>query len=75
MNQVYHQRVAGGTFRLMVPPDNFHKTRGQVPMFQKTGPHLRVINPEHRKMLEQQMEKFFFGEGADAPEGYVPPKS
>ena len=36
---------------------------------------LSPINPEHRKMLEQQMEKFFFGEGSDAPEGYVPPKS
>lgn len=36
---------------------------------------LSPINPEHRKMLEDQMEKFFFGEGADTPEGYVPPSA
>lgn len=34
---------------------------------------LTPINPEHRKLLEQEMEKFFFGEGAQTPEGYVPP--
>lgn len=36
---------------------------------------LSPMNPEHRKMLEEQMEKFFFGEGADTPEGYVPPSA
>lgn len=36
---------------------------------------LSPMNPEHRKMLEDQMEKFFFGEGADTPEGYVPPST
>ena len=30
------------------------------------------INPEHRAFLEAEMEKFFFGEGSEAPEGYVP---
>ncbi len=34
---------------------------------------LTPINPEHRKLLEQEMERFFFGEGSQAPEGYVPP--
>jgi len=34
---------------------------------------LTPINPEHRKYLEEQMEAFFFGEGGDAIEGYVPP--
>ena len=34
---------------------------------------LSPINPEHRKFLETEMEKFFFGEGSEAPEGYVPP--
>ncbi len=34
---------------------------------------LSPINPEHRKMLEDQMEKFLFGEGAETPEGYTPP--
>jgi Fe-S cluster biosynthesis and repair protein YggX len=28
-----------------------------------------------RKFLEQEREKFLFGEGAATPEGYVPPKS
>jgi Fe-S cluster biosynthesis and repair protein YggX len=35
---------------------------------------LSPINPEHRKFLEGEMEKFFFGEGSAAPEGYVPPE-
>lgn len=34
---------------------------------------LSPIDPKARKFLEEQMEKFFFGEGADMPEGYVPP--
>lgn len=36
---------------------------------------LSPVNPEHRKLLEEQMEKFFFGEGSDTPEGYVPPSA
>ena len=35
---------------------------------------LSPIKPEHRKFLEGEMEKFFFGEGAEMPEGYVPPE-
>jgi Fe-S cluster biosynthesis and repair protein YggX len=35
---------------------------------------LTPIEPQARKFLEEQMEKFFFGEGAAVPEGYVPPK-
>ena len=34
---------------------------------------LSPINPEHRKFLETEMEKFFFGEGSELPEGYVAP--
>lgn len=34
---------------------------------------LSPINPEHRKMLEEQMEKFFFGDGGATPQGYTPP--
>ena len=30
------------------------------------------IDPESRKFLETEMEKFFFGEGSAIPEGYVP---
>jgi Fe-S cluster biosynthesis and repair protein YggX len=36
---------------------------------------LSPINPEHRKFLENEMENYFFGEGSQAPEGYVPPES
>src|ERR1700733_1577197 len=32
------------------------------------------IEPKARKFLEAEMEKFFFGEGSKAPEGYQPPK-
>jgi Fe-S cluster biosynthesis and repair protein YggX len=34
---------------------------------------LTPIEPKDRKFLEEQMEQFFFGEGATVPEGYVPP--
>ncbi len=34
---------------------------------------LSPIEPKARKFLEEQMEKYFFGEGAEIPEGYVPP--
>ena len=33
---------------------------------------LSPINPEHRAYLEAEMEKYFFGEGSEEPEGYVP---
>ena len=33
---------------------------------------LSPINPEHRKFLEGEMEKYLFGEGSEVPEGYVP---
>ena len=34
---------------------------------------LTPIEPEARKFLEREMEKFFFGGGSEAPGGYVPP--
>lgn len=36
---------------------------------------LSTIDPKARQFLEQEMEKFFFGDGAAKPEGYVPPES
>jgi len=33
---------------------------------------LTPIEPKARKLLEEEMEKFFFGEGSEKPEGYVP---
>lgn len=59
--------------------DNVSKEAWQMWLGQQTmlinEYRLSPINPEHRKLLEEQMEKFFFGEGADTPEGYVPPSA
>jgi len=33
---------------------------------------LTPIEPKARKFIEEEMEKFFFGEGSDRPEGYRP---
>lgn len=35
---------------------------------------LSPLNPEHRAYLEAEMEKYFFGQGSEKPEGYVPKK-
>ena len=34
---------------------------------------LNLADVRARKYLMSQMEKYFFGEGADQPSGYVPP--
>ena len=36
---------------------------------------LSPMEPKARKFLEGEVEKFFFGAGSAAPEGYQPPKS
>ena len=33
---------------------------------------LTVVDPKARQFLEEQMARFFFGGGAERPEGYVP---
>ncbi|MBT8093170.1 MAG: oxidative damage protection protein [Gammaproteobacteria bacterium] len=35
---------------------------------------LTPIEPQARKFLEEEMEKFFFGEGSSAPTEFVPPE-
>jgi Fe-S cluster biosynthesis and repair protein YggX len=35
---------------------------------------LSPIDPKARKFLEEEMEKFFFGEGAAKIDNYVPPE-
>ena len=35
---------------------------------------LTPVEPKARKFLEGEMEKFFFGSGSQAPEGFQPPK-
>lgn len=36
---------------------------------------LNLADQRHRKYLAEQMEKHFFGEGADQVSGYVPPSA
>jgi Fe-S cluster biosynthesis and repair protein YggX len=36
---------------------------------------LNLADQKARKYLQEQMEKHFFGDGADVATGYVPPKS
>jgi Fe-S cluster biosynthesis and repair protein YggX len=36
---------------------------------------LNPLDPNSQKIMGEQMEQFFFGEGAKLPEGYVPPKA
>ena len=33
---------------------------------------LSAMDPKHRKFLEEEMEKFFFGEGSASVDGYTP---
>ncbi|HET9679201.1 MAG TPA: oxidative damage protection protein [Gammaproteobacteria bacterium] len=35
---------------------------------------LATVDPEARKFLEDEMQKFLFGEGSDKPGGYVAPE-
>ncbi len=35
---------------------------------------LNPLDPNAQKIMEEQMELFFFGEGAKVPEGYVAPQ-
>ncbi len=36
---------------------------------------LNMMDPKARKYLTEQMERHFFGSGADTASGYVPPNS
>jgi Fe-S cluster biosynthesis and repair protein YggX len=36
---------------------------------------LNPLDPQSQRVMEEQMEQFFFGEGAKLPEGYVAPKA
>ncbi|WP_277987604.1 Fe(2+)-trafficking protein [Vibrio sp. Vb0877] len=36
---------------------------------------LNLADARARQYLARQMERFFFGEGADQPAGYVPPSN
>jgi len=34
---------------------------------------LTLYDPNHQQFLREQLEEFFFGEGAQLPEGWTPP--
>ena len=36
---------------------------------------LTPIEPKDRKFLEEEMEKFFFGEGSEKPQEFIQPES
>ncbi len=36
---------------------------------------LSALDPKARQFLEEEMEKFFFGDGSDKPEGYIAQES
>ena len=36
---------------------------------------LNPLDPASQKIMEEQMDQYFFGEGAKLPEGYVPPRA
>lgn len=36
---------------------------------------LSTIDPKARAFLAEQMEKFFFGDGAEVPDDYIPPEA
>ncbi|HBC58443.1 MAG TPA: oxidative damage protection protein [Gammaproteobacteria bacterium] len=37
--------------------------------------HLSMVDPQARKLLAEEMQKFLFEGGTDKPEGYVAPES
>jgi Fe-S cluster biosynthesis and repair protein YggX len=57
--------------------ENVSKEAWQMWMRQQTmlinENRLSVVDPNARKFLEEEMEKFFFGEGSATPAGFVPP--
>jgi Fe-S cluster biosynthesis and repair protein YggX len=59
--------------------DNISKEAWQMWLRQQTMMineyRLTPIDPNHRKMLETEMVKFLFDEGASEPEGFTPPKA
>ena len=57
--------------------DNVSKEAWQQWLAQQTmlmnEKRLSPMNPDDRKFLESEMEKFFFGEGSATVDGYVAP--
>lgn len=55
--------------------ENASKEAWQMWMKQQTmlmnENRLSPIDPKHRQFLVEEMEKFFFGDGSETPEGYT----
>ena len=83
VNCVLLQREAEGLERLTYPGDLGQRVFDNVSKeaWQKWLGHqtilmneyrLSPINPKDRKFLEEEMDKFFFGEGASAVDNFTP---
>ena len=84
VNCVRLQREAEGLDRVPYPGelgqrifDNVSKEAWQEWLRHQTmlinENRISPVDPKARKFLEQQMEQFFFGEGAELPPDYRPP--
>ena len=84
VNCVRLQREAEGLDRVPYPGelgqrifDNVSKEAWQEWLRHQTmlinENRISPMDPKARKFLEQQMEQFFFGEGAELPPDYRPP--
>jgi Fe-S cluster biosynthesis and repair protein YggX len=83
---VHLKREAEGLDRIPYPGplgqriyDNISKEAWQLWLRHQTmlinEYRLSPIEPKARKFLVEEMEKFLFGDGSQAPEGYVSPGS
>ncbi len=87
MSRVVHciklNREADGLDRMPYPGelgqkifDNVSKQAWQEWLKQQTmlinEYRLSPVDPKSRKFLEEQMDKYFFGDGAEAPPDFVP---
>ncbi|MET0104520.1 MAG: oxidative damage protection protein [Sedimenticola sp.] len=83
VNCVKLNREAEGLDRVPYPGelgqrifDNVSKEAWQMWMQQQTmlinEYRLTPVDPKSRQFLEEQMEKFFFGDGSETPEGFTP---
>jgi Fe-S cluster biosynthesis and repair protein YggX len=83
--QCVHLKKAGDGLEFLPYPgelgkriyDNVSKEAWQLWMKHQTmlvnENRLNLADAKARQYLARQMERFFFGEGADQPAGYVPP--
>jgi Fe-S cluster biosynthesis and repair protein YggX len=86
VNCVYLKKEAEGLDRPVYPGDlgkrlwdNVSKEAWAAWMKHQTmlvnENRLNLADARARQYLARQMERFFFGEGADQPAGYVPPSA